>query len=655
VIETPLRFEDLWPEDERPLRRTSITEMEIADALLSSLNGSLCPVDPCDNTAQFVERHRLRIDGVAFDLGPTGAYKHLREVFEDEHPTQAFMAGAQTGKSARLMAGIVRHACGPAWGRLMGYYFPDKHLPSAFSKERFKPFMRTNADLGRLIGRPSVRSGGAKGVENVLATAIGETTLFFLTIGGKTSTEGLPLKAVYFDEVRRMKQGDIERAMERYSAQIDPIDWKVSTAGLPETNIHKYFLQGDQRYFHSSCKCAEGTVLSLNWPNCIADLRGATPALRAKVAHAYHRAGLPYLGLSEADRHRYPDAAYICARCGEIVVDPREGWWEAHAPNNWAHSYQMPQLLSVTYPAGRVLEKFENATDTMEFFTSALGLPYVDRNKMPLTKDQVLACVDSSAPWAKHLTVAQRERRMKNTAMGVDVQAGYLVAVVKALTPNGKFATVHLEIVVHETNPWLRLGEMMDEFDVRCCVIDEAPEYTASANFARSFPGRVFLANYGLGPASPRFVSWGDQQLANDKTQKGKDTAIRHRVSIDRTRALEWCVKRWANRLNVLPTPERLVQVLPRQGGKPVLSAHLRMGQPAPTAIALDLYVPHLCSLVFLDEYDGDIEAKRQGKSKIVAEFVGEDPHFVHADLYCSTALDRIGRPGGVRGLGGEP
>lgn len=660
--------EDWDPYDDLPDFESSrdqsvvLGQYEMGNAILLTLGGGGSPVDAAANSYEFARKYDLRVDGEQI-TGPTGLdgdYKHLKDWYEDEHRKQAAMAGAQTGKTARLLTHMARTAYSSAYGRLIGYYFPDKHLPGAFSNERFKPFIKSNPELAKTLG---VAAGGKKGRDATLTMNLAETTLYLMTIGGKTATEGLPLKAVYFDEVRRMKLSDIERAQERYSAQKDPVDFKVSTAKYPKGDIHKFFLEGDQRYFHTECKCAEGVVLSTTFPSCVALLRNTTPQFRRKVEHAYSHAGLPFLGMSDEERAMYPEAVYLCPKCGEILVDPRLGWWEPHAPHHlMVHSYQLPQMLSIRWPAGKILHKRDHAEDMQEFHNSALGLPYVDVEKMPLQEEHVDACVDSALQWGEHMSYEVRRRKLVNCAMGIDVQAGYAICSIKARAPNGKHRTVHLEVL---RNPgqgrtwWYRAAVLMKRYDVRLCVVDEAPEFNDSLLFAQQFRGRVFLANFALGDNAPRFIQWDDETLVDDKKQKG-DTASRHRVSMKRTHALHWSLHRWKNRHNEIPTLGSLIQTIPLDtDGNPVFSAHLRVGTDGPASMGL-LLRSQLVVWVFRDVYDDpDLtpkarnEAELRGKKRWVAEFVGgQSPDFAMADLYSSVAMDRIGVPSGIRGLG---
>jgi hypothetical protein len=172
---------------------------------------NVSPVDPMGSDAEFVEHYGLTIDGNRFDL--RDRYRHLQAMYEDDHPSQVIMAGAQTGKSARIMARMLRASL-QNYGAMAAYYFPDFFLPRSFSTQRFKPFIRSSEQLKPWLGSgPMVGSG--TGTDAVLTRSFGASSFYFLSVGGKTSTEGMPFQALYFDEVRRMSPADIMRAMER--------------------------------------------------------------------------------------------------------------------------------------------------------------------------------------------------------------------------------------------------------------------------------------------------------------------------------------------------------------------------------------------------------------------------------------------------------
>ena len=604
------------------------------------------PLDPCENTKEFVDTYGLSLDGTRFDWDE---YQHLVPVYEDDWDDIVLMAGAQTGKSARVMAGIGRDML-VHYGKMFGYFFPDYHLPRLFSTQRFKPFMRSSPELGALLG--AGRDGA--GQDAVLTRNLGESVVLFLSVAGKTATEGAPMTGLYLDEVRRMAPGDIQRAQERQSAQRHTRNMAVSTAYYPEADIHALFLDGDQRYFHTACDCPDGIVLSLTFPDCIADLSGATPKLKRSVEHAFSHAGRPYLGMSDKERHKYGDAVYLCPRCGRIIVNPRDGWWEPHNPGAYRHSYQMPQLLSPTFPAARCLAKYDRpgkVVDMQEIWNSMVGLPYIDRERQKVHPEHLLASINPSLKWPRNMSHAWKKANLKNTVMGVDGMGGYNCVWIKTLAPNGKARTVHLE-VCHGDDPWARTAQLMTEFDVRVCVADCNPHWNESLRFAKAFEGRVWLATYDSNnnPASPMVV-WKDKSKKKGE-RAAKEAGFKYMVGLSRTKALKWSLSRWASGHNETPPPDKLIQELPWQtghsGGHVVLTPGLRVGRMTRRPIMRDVGFLHLQRVAFEKRVVSD-EKRRMGVVEEIAVHVGIDPHFAHCNLYADAALARLGKPLGVR------
>lgn len=614
------------------------------DAMLESFGGHRRPIEPGRTVLEFVESNGLELDGRVYDFD---RYKHWRDIYEDNAREKVVMAAAQTGKTGFMFADQLRQMV-VEWGKLFGFYLPTLHMATTFSSERWAPFAKSQPAFRDLLG---MDFGTRQGRENVLTRTFGESTMFFMTSAGKTATEGLPLQGIWLDEVRRMARGDIERIMKRYAAQDAPTDMKVSTAFFPEQDIHAWFLRGDQRYFHTACNCPDGVVLSLSWPNCVVDLKSVAPEVRRAAEHAYSRAGVRNFGRRDDEVEKLPPAAYRCPKCGTWLPDPRDGWWEPHNDGAWVHSYQMPRLLAPQSSAGTLLYQFANAKDVQEFWNSELGLPYIDEEKRPLRDSHLRACVDTRLPWAAHKSRTWREKHLSNTGAGVDVQAGYLVLCIKQRAPNGKFRVIHLEIIEdHGTDEdggmWKDLARRIVEYDVSVCVVDNAPEWSSAHRLATALPGRVWLATYDTsdtGSQSAPIASWGDKR--KDKKQKG-ETKFKHTVRIHRVRGLRWSLERWVRRVNEIPDPRQLMQHLPVQNGKVILTAHLRVGDRVPVPIAETFFL-HLLSIMFLDIYENpetkpEEEARRQGRTKQVAEYIGDiDPHFAHASLYSDVALAR--------------
>lgn len=602
------------------------------------------PLDACETTWEFVDRYALTIDGQRFDWD---GYSHWKEgPYSDMHRAIVAQTGAQCGKSVWVMARLLQTAI-VRWGAMFGYYFPDYHLPRAFSTQRFKPFVESSPELARWLGRNATQG---EGTNAVFTRTFGASSIFFLSVKGTTSTEGLPMAGIIYDEVRRMAAGDVQRAEERTSAQKDPINLKVSTARYPETDINAYFLGGDQRYFHTDCDCPNGVVLAQSWPDCIADLRTCTPALRAKVAHAFEHAGMPYLGMTPDQIAEFGEAAYRCPKCGKILTNPREGWWEPHNPGAWTHSYQLPQMLQRNWPAARIWSYFTDPNkplDLMEFWNSKLGMPYLDEEARGVQLDHLRSCIETGLRWAAHYSDAWRRKHLKNTSMGVDAMGGYNCVVIKQRAPNGKYRTIHAE-VLHGDDPWKQTARLMHVFNVRVCVADCNPHWNEAMRFAKAFAGRVWLCVYTEEQGTKgkgSMISWKDRKKA-PADQKGRDASFKYMVGINKYKGMKWSLDRWKEGRNEIPDPRQLVQQLPRQGGKVMLTTGLTVGRFEPVPIAQDLYFDHLMRIIFRKEHANE-DAQKRGDFKMVVENLGGvDPHFAHANLYADIGMSRIAQRG---------
>lgn len=624
---------------------------QMVRGLLDGLGQSVRPpdVDPCANTKEFVDRYALKMDRAPFDWD---RYSYSVEPYECGAQWIVLMAAAQTMKSAFMMSWFLRHHA-LEWGCLAGAYFPDKDVAGRFSNNRFAPFVRSSRILAKHFGTDV--PGDTKGQDAVHTRTFGPGTEYFLSALGKSATEGLPLRIVMVDEVRRISIGDMERIQKRMAAQAQPWFVAGSTASYEQSSISVLFAETDQRHFHTSCATdLDGIALSREFPGCIADLRKATPLFKRKVEAAFDRAGVRNLGVPDFDVGKWPDACYIHPRTGEILPDPRNGVWEPHAKSSWKRGYQISQMHSWNHPAGRILAEYERSLDLAEFYWSVLGISYTDENKIPVKQEYLEAAQNERLVWAMNQTEAWRKRWVKNTAMGVDVQHGYLVAVVKERAPNGKHRTIHVEIVYDgpvgqpdiTSNGWKRLGKLMGELNVRRCVVDGAPLHDSARHFALSFPGRVWLADYNYAQKSGEsdICKWLDAR--STATQRGDQQRFSRRCTIDRTKALDWSLGRWKRAANETPKAGTLVQVLPCVSGAVRLAADLREGEWEPRPICRDLYWPHQRGVIFRDTFEGNddraLDAQRVGKIRIVAEHVGLDPHFAHANMFADLALDAM-------------
>ena len=597
------------------------------------------------NPLEFSREYQLKMDGRRFDAT---MYSHMVDPMSNNGLHMVFMAGAQTGKSTILLTRIA-HFGVLRLGARIACYFPTDAMAMDMSKNKFRPMLNSCVKFRPYIGMDVDGVDGESSVSNV---SFGASKFTFRSIGGRDSTEGITLGAVAFDEVRRMRPGDIQRALERISSTTvdtvgyDPMVIQASTALMPDSDIHKAFQGGTQHYFHTACKCrnrsewGDGVILARAFPECIVDLETASLETRRSAEHACAMAGVPFCAASEEDRARYGDGMLRCPYCGMWIVDPRNGWWEAMQPDRYVQSYQFPQMLSPTFNGPKLAKKVwrpDRAADVQENFNSVAGMPYLSLDAVPVQQAHLDACVRTDLVWPATKDRAFIRRWVRQTSMGIDHMKGYNVVVVKQKAPNSKHRTVHLA-VPHGENPWEECARMMQEYDVSACLLEEGPNLNEAKRFANAFPGRVFIVRYANNHKD-KMVRWPSAP----SDQKGTETVERGTVIINRSRALDWSLNRWATRENECPDPTGLIVRLKRRGGKVIFTPGLRDGEWESAPICRDAYWAHLQASAFEKVYATERAKDEDDFHREFAPLHGIDPHFTFADMFASVALDRVG------------
>lgn len=556
------------------------------------------------NLRGFVEKFPVKIEGKPIDLTE---HRYLAPIYEamrfdqNESHDLVLMTGAQVGKTIRMISGL-QYAASWFWGESFGYFLPDQNMSDIFSSQRWIPIMRSHplfASLAGLIGRNSKE-------DRKRVRKLGESTIYFWYMGGKTSTEALPMRGVFFDEVRRMVYGDIQRAMERMSHCSYPVVEKISTAGYPDSDIHYYFKQTNQQFFHTTCKCPDGVVLAERWPECVG-VRGKN------------------------------EFFYRCPECSTEITQPQEGRFIARNPESKAIGFHVPQILSPVMTCGRLFKKYEDAADRQEFFNSGLGLPWVDPTAIMVTLEVAMACVEEGLMWAATGV---------NCFMGVDQRGGENHVVIGDIEPETKKLRLrHLEIIQGEgKSVFGQLYHLMERYDVDVCVIDALPSYNEAVTFAKKFKKRVFLAYYS---ENAHMARWSDRDQELQALRKAKpDAKFEYHVMLDRYKSLEWTMTKWVERRVICPEPKALVQSVKVHGV--MRQSHICIGDPDTHEQGL-FYHLRSAAKRRIEIFTADTERRERietGQFRMIFENIGIDPHFLHAMNYCSIAASR--RQGGT-------
>lgn len=554
-------------------------------------------VDHCPDTLkQFVQAYPFEVDNHPFTFANRD---YLEPIFDEirfdqgDHFSFVLMTGAQVAKSITAMLSMVLASI-KFWGSSFGYFLPDQEMTMIFSSKRFLPILLSCLPLRPLVGTDPIT--GKKGEDRKRVRTLGQSTIYFSYMGGKTSTESLPLSGIWFDEVRRMAMQDVERASERISAAQYPINAKISTAKHPGSDIDRYYKRSTMGKWHSACRCKDGVILADTFPNCIGELNG--------------------------------QAFYRCPKCDKRIDRPATGRFIHHQPESDTKGWQIPQLLSPLWTAPRFWGKWMDATDKAEFYNSGLGLPYLDPDSILVTPEIAWGCVDPELHWMSHGV---------NCVMGVD-QRGLENHVIIGRVGKAKFELLHIEIIQSD-KPFKRLREMMVQYDVDCCVGDALPNYNEAVRFAKAFPRRVFLSYY---TDNMHMVRWSDRdEELKALARAGKDSKFQYHVMLDRYKTIEWALMHWVNRKIACPNPHGLTQQVRVKGM--AKSVEVCLGNRDSSDPGLFWHMESISRRkVEIQRRDAvKKDTLLTGEFKMVWENVGIDPHFVHALGYALVAGSR--------------
>ncbi len=478
----------------------------------------------------------------------------------------------------------------------VGYYFPDQTTALDFSKIRFLKMVKSNIDLFSLMQDEE----GHVDEGSMAIRRLGDSRILFLWMGmnlttGPASkrttmrTESMPLDVLTFDEVQGMSQTQMEKVDERLSASTLKIKSRVSTPVWPEADINEFFLRGDQRHFHSDCKCSDGIILSEEFPECVTERNGRI--------------------------------FYRCPHCDTEIVNPRQGRYIAHAPNNAPiKSWTFGQTISPRVTPFELFDKFRKAHDKQNFYNRALGRSYANPNDIPVSLE-----ILKKKSWQEGLTWTSRSKR--RMFMGVDHMGALNVIVIKEKLEGRKVRVVHLEWV-EGIDAFRRTAQLMEEFNIEHAALENEPNYNEAFNFAKEFPGKVFIIEYGAAQLAGEMLRWMDKDKSDPQAvRKTTDEArMRWSVKVDQYKFMSYSLGAITGGFMEMPNAQT----------RPLIRDIIRDGIIKPVNIA-ELFCSHLTKIAIVSVKD---EKENKYINKVVK--VGtEDPHFAYANMCADVALAR--------------
>lgn len=527
----------------------------------------------------------VKVDGNEFDFN---LHRYLLPIYSCTDKVIVWQKAAQLGATVymflRLVWWLQNHQ-----GRKAALYLPTKELAENMSKDRLTPLMRSVDTLKSYLDEE----------DKLTLKKIGESSLYLMHLEGKSAKDSIPLDFIAFDEVRLVNPKDIDQARERISHSLHKYEVYMSTSGSPGTDINARYERGTQHVWRSACNCSEGTDLARTFPNCVVN---------------DHKRGL-YLR---------------CPKCLYTIKNPQNGRYVPMNPSADYVSFNVSQLASRFITLKDIWSTYETTTNMEEFYNSKLGLPYVDEANRGVTMSDLEQCINTDLTWGK-------PTEGEHCAMGVDQGAGYNMVVIMSWK-DGKRRLRHVEIIESNNpdyykdggpvSPFVRLEELMVEYNVRLCLVDAMPNTNEAIAFAHKFPRKVFLAWYIRHQKDS--VIWMDKNKTQITIAKaGPAMKLRQKATLSRYVSLSNMLGFWQDGSTIMPNPDALVQMCRAE----------KTNQLHPESPARRL-MEHLCLLI----RRATVVDEETGETKYDWIYTSQDPHLAHATNYCVTALERMGR-----------
>jgi hypothetical protein len=204
--------------------------------------------------------------------------------------------------------------------------------------------------------------------------------------------------------------------------------------------------------------------------------------------------------------------------------------------------------------------------------------------------------------------------------MGIDQMGGWNAVIIKKRLPTGHQAVIHVE-AVFDIDPFERCAELMTQYGVSVCVVEQLPNVNDACRFANWFRGRVFMAGYAN--LRDDAMIWGDDMSRSDRRTSEEDRS-RYTVALNQYKVMQTALYRIRDRACVFPNPLLLEQNVIEHG--------VRRRIP----ILRDWVFHHFTKTALVVEQD---EETRKPVAKV--QKVGIDPHFAFANMLCDVAWAR--------------
>ena len=496
----------------------------------------------------------------------------------------------------------------------IGMFMPAQTTAIHKSEHRFMRIVRSAPDLYELLTTGRDVDGKEKkvGEGNVLTRKVRESLLLFLWTSGKVTTESVPMDVVSMDEVQEMTLEQIDKVRARTGDSDIQFTLLLSTANMPDLDINFWYQQGNQQVWHSECKhCGELSDLS--------DPAGTFP----DKSIGYNNGDI-----EGVETHEY---YWRCPCCGGVIDDPQQGRYIATNPtaSPKVKSFLLPRTISPKLTPRKMIEAWGRAKtgdQKKSFYNRTLARPYIDADQLPVTMAHCEAA--AAAGMAMGLRWESGHDGKSSYFCGIDQMGSFNCAIIKKRLPDGRQAVAYVE-AIFDNDPFARCSELMDQFKISVCVVEQLPNVNDARRFANRHPGRVFLAGYA--DLRDDSMAWSDDLSKSDR-RTDEDLRSRYTVTLNQYKCMQTSLYRIRGQMIegrmvpmcLFPDPSSLEQDV------------IENGRTRRIMILRDWVFLHFTKTALVVEQD-----EEQRKSRAKVHKIGIDPHYAFANMLCDVAWAR--------------
>jgi DNA-directed RNA polymerase subunit RPC12/RpoP len=398
----------------------------------------------------------------------------LLDIYTDQNKEIVIKKGSQVGVSLWAILKSIHDA--KYWGINQIHTLPTVQDVQKFVPSKVNLIIKNNPCIFRDV----------KGeVDAVTQKQIGNAFIFYRGTWMEREAIMLTSDRNIYDELDKSNAEVIRDYSSRLSASKLAEKIYISTPTIPNFGIDKLWEGSDQKHWRFNC------------PNCS------------------FRQYLEWEKNVDFDKE-----IYICQKCHRQLKPEviKSGEWEAKYPGREISGYWIPQMIATWRTAKDLIKELEDAEDEEYFYNYILGVAYLNPEaKIP------------ASLILKNLTNEKNDGR--NCAIGVDVGKKELHAILG--NEKGIFGITKIEDQPGKTK-WQRLGELLEVYEARFCVIDGEWNTNEAYEFARKYPDKVYLNWYKAKPEQPEIVRFADEGkfTAKSKVWEEEIKVLTHRNRI---------------------------------------------------------------------------------------------------------------------------